>query len=131
MGRGFSYESTNTTNVGVYGTLKRGFHNHDVLGNSPLIDDGWIRGLSLYDLGPFPGARRATYESLIYVEVYAVSPSTLQALDELEGFLPNQPESSLYIRELLFLESGPSCWVYLYNQSIEGAQAIVEGVWPN
>ena len=59
-----------------------------------------------------------TYDSLIYVEVYAVSPSTLQALDELEGFLPNQPESSLYIRELLFLESGPSCWVYLYNQKI-------------
>lgn len=115
--------------VGVYGTLKSGFSNHSLLGDSPLVDEGWVMGISLYDLGPFPGATRSDSEQPVFVEVYAVDDDTLAALDHLEGYNPDSPHSSLYVRQQMQLEAGPSCWIYLYNKPIDGYLRLDDGIW--
>lgn len=115
--------------VGVYGTLKKGQDNHHLIQDSKLVDEGWLEGLTLYDLGPFPAAKYSKNQHPVFVEVYAVNKATLGRLDQLEGYNPNQPENSLFLREYFTASGGPSCWVYIYNDDVDDQQAIKTGVW--
>lgn len=83
--------------VGVYGTLKRGHSNHSVLGDSPLVDEGWVKGLALYDIGPFPCAVLEKHPQPVFVEVYAVSKAVLAKLDNLENYYPDDIANSLCV----------------------------------
>jgi gamma-glutamylcyclotransferase (GGCT)/AIG2-like uncharacterized protein YtfP len=56
----------------------------------------------------------------------------LSALDELEGFRPSEPDTSLYLRveTPVTLESGDDAgtvWVYFYNAPLGRAQRIESG----
>ena len=115
--------------VAVYGTLKKGFSNHILLADSPLVDEGWILGLSLYDLGPFPAAKRSHSPQPVFVEVYAVTAATLRRLDELEDYYPDSPQTSLYVRKRMQVEGSSSCWVYIYNRSVAHHPLIEDGIW--
>ena len=66
----------------VYGTLKRGFHNHALLANSKFVGTGRVPGFDLFRAGiPFavPG------DGEIHGELFSVSDSVLARLDALEG----------------------------------------------
>jgi hypothetical protein len=56
---------------------------------------------------------------------------SLRELDEYEGFDPNAPEQSLFVRKLypVQLSSGRfvRCWVYAYNQSTKRARVVTSG----
>ena len=122
MGNGNSYY------VGVYGSLKSGFSNHDVLQGSPMVDEGWMTGLTLYDLGPFPGVKKGG-DGAVFVEVYRVTDEILSDLDVLEGYSKANEAGSLYVRRYLNSDMGPSCWIYLYQGDTSRLPVIEGGNW--
>lgn len=48
---------TRTPLVAVYGTLKRGLRNHHWLDDADFLGSDRLADVTLYDLGPFPGAK--------------------------------------------------------------------------
>jgi gamma-glutamylcyclotransferase (GGCT)/AIG2-like uncharacterized protein YtfP len=123
-----------TERVFVYGTLMGGFDRRRRAGietRMAFVGRGWIPA-ALYDLGLFPAAIPAR-DSRVWGEIYEIEddPSVLAKLDEIEGFRPDEPESSLYIREeaAVTLDSGAvdTAWVYFYNAPLGQAERIESG----
>lgn len=87
---------------------------------------------ALFDLGIYPAAVPAG-DSRVCGEVYElINPRiVLDALDELEGYRPGEPESSLYTRALtpVTLEDGliVDAWAYFYNAPLGRAERIESG----
>lgn len=120
----------------VYGTLRRG-------GGSPLSkllsEQAELVGLGafqgkLYDLGEYPGVIPSSNPADAVVgEIYALNrgSSVLIMLDKYEDYLPDQPERSLYLRQLAPISAGENktlqAWIYLYNGSINGCKQITPG----
>jgi gamma-glutamylcyclotransferase (GGCT)/AIG2-like uncharacterized protein YtfP len=113
--------------VAVYGTLKRGFNNYFLLECAQFLGVDKLHAITLYDLGPYPGAREEPSQG-IDVEVFAVNAEQFELLDQLEGYFENAPEKGLYNRKLLSTRYG-SAWVYLYNPTVEGFRKISSGPW--
>jgi gamma-glutamylcyclotransferase (GGCT)/AIG2-like uncharacterized protein YtfP len=120
--------------VFFYGTLMAGFDRRRRAG----IDDklryvgrGSIQA-ALFDLGIYPAAVPAP-EGRVWGEVYDMAdPATvLRALDEIEGYRPNDPDRSLYARAqtVVALPDGAEAqaWVYFYNAPLGQAQRIPSG----
>lgn len=84
------------TKVAVYGTLKRSYHNHTLLGNSKFIGYKNYTGL-MFHMGGYPGVvlgedvhpdhvcHKFVNNYTIACELYEVDGPTLQRLDRLEG----------------------------------------------
>lgn len=120
--------------VFFYGTLMTGFDRRRRAG----IDDrlrfegrGWIPA-TLFDLGIYPAAVPSP-EGRVWGETYRAqeTETVLKALDSIEGFRPDDPDRSLYIRTEtgVTLADGRTemAWVYLYNAPLGGAQVIPSG----
>ena len=114
--------------VAVYGTLRRGGVNAHLLAGSTFLGVDATRDILLYDLGEYPGAKIEP-SCGIEIEVYRIDSVTLSALDKLEECDPVNPGRSLYLRQQLPTVFGPA-WVYLYQGSVVGCQAIRAGRWP-
>ena len=123
-----------TDRIFVYGTLMAGFDRRRRAGidtRMRFVGRGWIQA-ALYDLGLFPAAVPAP-DCRVAGELYEVSddPSVLAKLDEIEGFRPNEPDASLYMRAqtTVTLESGAreTAWVYFYNAPLGQGQLIESG----
>ena len=120
--------------VFFYGTLMSGFER---LGRSRIdrkltaVGRGWIRA-TLFDLGIYPAAIPASDERVLG-EVHRMSDvdAVLAALDEIEGYRPSEPDSSLYTRveAPVTFEDGhvAHAWAYFYNAPLGGAQRIESG----
>lgn len=113
--------------VAVYGTLKHGMVNFDLLRDARFLGTDLLPEISLYDLGPWPGAKAEPSEG-IEVEVFEVSLMQMQRLDELEAYVASAPDKGVYDRRRFITRFG-SAWVYLYNPSVEGLQAQRRGAW--
>ncbi|MFO7694653.1 MAG: gamma-glutamylcyclotransferase family protein [Vicinamibacterales bacterium] len=123
-----------TDKIFVYGTLMAGFDRRKRAGidtRMRFLGRGWIAA-ALYDIGLFPAAvpapdRRAAGELYDVVD----DPSVLAKLDEIEGYRPDEPETSLYQRSLVTvtLENGAeeTAWVYFYNAPLGQGQLIESG----
>jgi gamma-glutamylcyclotransferase (GGCT)/AIG2-like uncharacterized protein YtfP len=120
--------------VFFYGTLMAGFDRRRRAGMDDrltYIGRGSIHG-SLFDLGLYPAAVPAT-EGRVWGEVYEVldSATVLPALDEIEGYRPEDPDRSLYVRSpaTVTLPDGSerTAWVYFYNAPLGQAERIVSG----
>jgi gamma-glutamylcyclotransferase (GGCT)/AIG2-like uncharacterized protein YtfP len=96
-----------------------------------LVGRGSITA-ALFDLGIYPAAVPAS-DGRVWGEVYeATQPFTvLQTLDELEGYRPGEPDTSLYTRVLtpVTLEDGRGvhAWAYFYNAPLGRAERIESG----
>lgn len=120
--------------VFFYGTLMTPFNRTGRLRvDEQLVFAG--RGsiaAALFDLGIYPAAVPAT-EGRVWGEVYEMThPSiVLQALDAVEGYRAEEPESSLYTRALtpVTLDDGRvvDAWAYFYNAPLGRAQRIESG----
>lgn len=117
-----------------YGTLMAGFARRRRAG----IDDkltymgrGQIRG-QLFDLGLYPAAVPGS-EGQVWGEVYRTDApdEVLRALDDIEGYRADDPDKSLYVRQLadVSLPGGQAdrAWVYFYNAPLGQAQRIASG----
>jgi gamma-glutamylcyclotransferase (GGCT)/AIG2-like uncharacterized protein YtfP len=124
-----------TNLVFFYGTLMSGFKR---TGRSRVdqklepVGRGWIRA-ALFDVGIYPAAIPAA-DGRVWGEVHRMTDvdAVLSALDELEGFRANEPDTSLYLRveTPVTLESGDTAgtvWVYFYNAPLGRAQRIESG----
>ena len=115
------------TRVAVYGTLNRGADNHHLLADAQYLGNDSLHAITLYDLGPFPGAKEQTSEG-IDIEVYAVTDVQLRLLDELEDYHREAPEQGMYSRVTLQTRFG-SAWVYIYNGAVDGLPVLRCGSW--
>jgi gamma-glutamylcyclotransferase (GGCT)/AIG2-like uncharacterized protein YtfP len=113
--------------VAVYGTLKAGLHNHHLLEGAKYLGPDRLSAITLYDLGPFPGALLMPSAGA-YVEVYLIDAEQLNRLDYLEGYQPKSPSSGLYNRTIISTHYG-GAWVYLYNDSACHHQIVSSGNW--
>ena len=120
--------------VFFYGTLMAGFDRRRRAG----IDDklryigrGAIAG-ALFDLGLYPALVAAT-DGRVWGEVYEMTdaPVVLAALDDIEGYRPDDPDSSLYLRaqtEVTLPDgSQAQAWAYFYNAPLGKAARIPSG----
>ena len=123
-----------TNLVFFYGTLMTPFNRAGRLRvDQHLIytGRGTIAG-ALFDVGIYPAAVPAS-DARVWGEVYRMDHPTivLQALDELEGCTVEDPESSLYTRDLaaVTLEDGRvvDAWAYYYNAPLGRAERIHSG----
>jgi gamma-glutamylcyclotransferase (GGCT)/AIG2-like uncharacterized protein YtfP len=120
--------------VFFYGTLMTGFDRRRRIGIDPKMryrGRGWIAA-ALFDLGLYPAAVPA-HDGRVWGEVFEMTdtPAVLQALDEIEGHRPAEPDSSLYLRTTVpvHLPEGTSedAWVYFYNAPLGRAPRIPSG----
>jgi gamma-glutamylcyclotransferase (GGCT)/AIG2-like uncharacterized protein YtfP len=120
--------------VFFYGTLMSGFDRHGrarVDAKLTLQGRGSIRA-ALFDLGIYPAATPAP-EGRVRGEVYRMVDvdAVLGALDEIEGFRPGEPDSSLYTRTetSVTFDDGraATAWAYFYNAPLGQAQRIESG----
>lgn len=120
--------------VFFYGTLMTPFHR-----TRPLQLDRFLRPLGrgtipavLFDTGMYPAAVPLP-DGQVSGEVYAFEHAdvVLDTLDDLEGYCPDAPDSSLYRRTVtsVTLEDGTAlaAWAYFYNAPLGGAQRIESG----
>lgn len=121
--------------VFFYGTLMTPFNRTRRLHIDQyltLLGRGSMAG-ALFDLGIYPAAVPAT-DARVWGEVYGMDyPAlVLRALDELEGYRPGEPESSLYVRRRtpVTLEgeaASVEAWAYFYNAPLGRAARIESG----
>ena len=120
--------------VFFYGTLMAGFDRRRRAG----IDDrltymgrGSIQA-ALFDLGIYPAAVPAP-DGRVWGELYEMSDveTVLAALDEIEGFTPDHPDRSLYMRGEADVTradgTAAPAWVYFYNAPLGQASRIPSG----
>jgi gamma-glutamylcyclotransferase (GGCT)/AIG2-like uncharacterized protein YtfP len=130
----FSYTVYVPELVFFYGTLMAGFDRRRRAGMDSRLTymgRGSIHG-SLFDVGLYPAAIPAT-EGRVWGEVYQVAEpaEVLSALDEIEGFRPDDPDRSLYVRSraAVTMPDGTEqvAWVYFYNAPLGQAHQIPSG----
>ena len=117
-----------------YGTLMTGFERRKRLGMDDRLrarGRATIQG-KLFDLGLYPAAVPSS-DGRVHGEVFEVDDPepVLRALDELEGYEPGSPDTSLYVRRSVraTLEGGTEleAWAYFYNAPLGQAPAISSG----
>jgi gamma-glutamylcyclotransferase (GGCT)/AIG2-like uncharacterized protein YtfP len=120
--------------VFFYGTLMSGFERRTRLGMDDRLrarGRGTIQG-QLFDLGLYPAAVPSA-EGRVHGEVFEVDDAApvLSALDDIEGYEPDSPDTSLYVRRAVTatLDDGTrlDAWAYFYNAPLGQAPAISSG----
>ena len=109
--------------VFVYGTLKKGFSNHQTLDRSSghfIAECETVAKFTMVNVGHFPGVIPGDSYT-IKGEVYEVD--SLNYLDMLEGF------PHLYVREEVLLANGDIAWIYLFNEEAEHLPVVENGIW--
>lgn len=106
----------------VYGTLRRGEHNHFYLKNQTYLGALQTPAIyTLYDTGPYPAAV-ANGNTALTAEIYAVDTSCFAQLDVLEDF----PHS--YTREQVATPFGRA-WIYLWVAALAPHWVRIGGDW--
>ena len=120
--------------VFFYGTLMSGFKRPGrsrIDSNLTAIGRGSIQA-TLFDLGIYPAAIPAS-DGRVLGEVHRMTDAdaVLAALDEIEGYRPDQPDASLYTRveTSVTFDDGhvEQAWAYFYNAPLGRAQRIASG----
>ena len=123
-----------TNLVFFYGTLMSGFRRPGRARLDPKLHAEGRGSISaaLFDLGIYPAAIPAN-DARVWGEVHRMLDvdGVLNALDEIEGYRPNEPDQSLYVRAEtpVTFEDGhaATAWTYFYNAPLGRAQRIESG----
>jgi len=101
----------------TYGTLKKGFRNHELLKNANYIGDAFIYGRMINTNYGFPALITGT--DIVKGELYEIDIFTLESLDWLEQ------EGYMYTRTMERIE-GHSTFVYWWRLEQRKNQKTVE-----
>lgn len=115
--------------VAVYGSLRKGLHNHRLLQGEKFVGQFETDPLySLIDLGSFPGLLKDG-NTAVLMEVFEVNADKLKKLDSLEGY-HGKGENNFYNREKIESPFG-ELYTYFYNRSSDliKSKAIENGDW--
>ena len=122
----------------AYGTLQPGCAPPQVAALAARlrpVSEGFVRGV-LYDLGRYPGAvpdARAGARITGTVMELPEDKTILRQLDDYEGFDPQAPATSEFVRERQIVELSDGqkleCWFYRYNGNADGLRPIPDGKW--
>ena len=103
--------------VAVYGTLKRGFHNHHIMGGSKLLGKG--RTVNKYNMCgtsiPYVLPTKGGGDNIV-VELYMVDKSRMGSVDSLEGHPNWYQRKKTFIR----LDNGSVVIAWLYFMMADG-----------
>jgi gamma-glutamylcyclotransferase (GGCT)/AIG2-like uncharacterized protein YtfP len=127
--------------VAVYGTLRRGECNHDLLSSATFLGLGTVEG-TIREL-PASATRAYPYPALVdsepaaggnvVVELYRLPDiASLHRLDALETYLPADEAGSEYVRREAAVHDGPArrAWVYRYSgDPLAMGESIAGGDW--
>lgn len=123
-----------TNLVAVYGTLRKGEHNHHIIKHCTLIGEVWTNpSFTLIDLGSYPGLLTKGRTS-VKLEIYKIyNTTTLKNLDNLEGYFGKDSSNNLYNKELINTPFGEAS-IYIYNfenygKDSENYSTITSGDW--
>ena len=117
-----------------YGTLMTGFDRRRRLGLDAKLmfrGRGWIHA-ALFDLGLYPAAVPDA-DGQVWGEVFEMldASTVLAALDSIEGYRPDEPETSLYLRRQVPVHFEDRrvevAWAYFYNAPLGRAPRIESG----
>ena len=122
----------------AYGTLQPGCAPAQIAGVAGKLreaGEGFVRGV-LYDLGGYPGAvpdENAPGKIAGMVMELPDDEGVLRELDAYEGYDPQSPEPSEYVREMQHVELAAGgeveCWFYRYLWKPDESLIIASGVW--
>lgn len=113
----------------VYGTLLAGMSRHKALAGTRRVGPASVQG-TMSDLGSYPGLMKGT--GVVTGELHEVDGEALRRVDEVEGFDPDDPHGSLYLRKEIsarrFSDGAPvQAGTYFYNQNASDAAIIAHG----
>jgi gamma-glutamylcyclotransferase (GGCT)/AIG2-like uncharacterized protein YtfP len=116
--------------LAVYGTLKRGYGNHQALIRDwDYVGTTRIKGFNMYQMG-FPMIFHGDRE--ITIEVYKIPdvPGALRRVDQLEGYNENSQNNNFYLREEVETEFG-TAFIYVGARSERESNLplIENGIW--
>lgn len=115
------------TYVAVYGSLKKGFHNHYYLRNSEYVGSSTVGGFDMYSHGPYPMIVHGAAKKRVHVEVYEVDENTMNRLDCLEGY------PSFYDRCIRHISIDGvlyPCWIYFGTlDQVNRKNLVADGNW--
>lgn len=119
-------------NVAVYGSLRKGFHNHRLLENENCNFIGFAKTKPEYTLFPissFPGIKKNGNTSVL-VEIYEVDKKYLPFIDSLEGYREGETPT-FYDRQSISVDmDGLNVETYIYEYVRNNTNTIIEsGDW--
>lgn len=115
--------------VAVYGSLRKGFHNHGFLERSKYLGTySTTATYTMIDLGSFPGILGGGVTSIL-VELYEVTPNTLKDLDILEGVPHFYERWKVRIPSFGYAHIYVLSDSYLYDLSVNSVDTIDSGDW--
>lgn len=118
--------------LALYGSLMRGLGGLEAAGIAAqvrYVGPCAIPG-ELFDLGDYPGLRPG--DGRVVGELYSVlAPEAFARLDAFEGYEPDRPRESLYLRERieLLVPRGQHAWLYVYNHVPDAHARVPDGDW--
>lgn len=99
--------------LAVYGTLRKGMANHDLLKNAKLVWMGFVEiPYRLVVCNDVPYLVKTLTKRSVYVEVYEINKELLGVLDDFEG-VPLD-----YVRIEIDTPVGRA-WIYVASQELE------------
>lgn len=124
--------------VAVYGSLRRGMQAESKMQRMEFVGQGEIHA-NLYALGWYPGIKIATgpaEDAKTVVDIFKLPEAEqlrkaiLWDLDGYEGYSPEAPQNSLFVRKEM-VAKGPNllCYVYEYNYPVNRAPLVEGGDW--
>lgn len=93
-----------TTEIFVYGSLRKGGSNHSILASSKFIGRAKTVQKLIMRARSFPFVSDDQQVSIIHGEVYSVNSSVLRLIDQLESYDVLSPQNSWYEREKILVK---------------------------
>lgn len=122
---------TKPTHIFVYGSLKSTHHNNRFLqGRTELVNgDAFLPGFNLYEPSWFPGIARHDNPTGVKGELYRIiDEAVLDALDNYEGYVKEDPARSLFLREQVEVDGVPA-FTYTFNEDMTNQNNVPSGFW--
>ena len=115
--------------IAVFGSLRKGFHNHYILGNSELVGEfnSAPEFKMLSACGGFPYLVKDANGRSIKMEVYRVTdPQTSNRVDRLEGFISKGNPHNFYDKDEIQTPFGTA--EFYFNHDASGPE-VISGDW--